>query len=64
MLVETLQLGMAMRMRQMRNNADNVRICANIREYMRICASIRIGKIWRMAIPNCDTLKIQLRQRK
>ena len=47
-----LALGMAMRMRQMQNDADNARICANVREYVQIYADMRIGKIWRMAIPS------------
>ena len=41
-----------MRMRQMRNDADNARICAYVPNYMRICAPMRIGKIWCIPIPS------------
>ena len=46
-------LGMAMRLRQMRNNADNAHIRAYLREYSRIYAEMRICtsiyKKWRNA---------------
>ena len=48
----TPKLGIAMRMRQMRNDADNARICAYAPNYMRICAPMRIGKIWCIPIPS------------
>ena len=37
-----LMLGMAMRLRQKRNDADNAHICANMRNYLRIYADMRI----------------------
>ena len=36
------KLGMAMWLRQMRNDADNVHVCANMRKYSRIIADICI----------------------
>ena len=49
-----------MRLRHMRNDADNAHMCGNIRDYLRVCgyahrfALMRIGEFWRMAIPTLD----------
>ena len=56
--IPVFPLGMAMRLRHMRNDADNAHICGNIRDYLRVCgyahrfALMRIGEFWRMAIPS------------
>ena len=45
-------LAMAMRMRQTQNYSDNAQINVNMCKYSRIYADMRIGKIWRIAIPS------------